>query len=126
MVDNDRRDAARNDGDAFTVHTEADVVRLLVTATLTDEVGRDLRSAVIGFLDEGLRKFIVDLTELDMIVSSGLGFLVSMNALMSSREAKFAIVNTNPNIAGVLQMTRMSSIVTIFGSATEARAGFGA
>lgn len=120
MLGDDQRDAARSLRDAYRVESADGVARVTVIATLTDEVGREIRTDAIRLLDEGVRSFIIDFTEMDMIVSSGLGFLVSMNALVSARSARFAVVNTNPNISAVLELTKMSMIVKIVSSRDEA------
>ena len=115
------RESVRKTCDAYRIEEcDRNIIRVCVTDTLTDDVGRGIRTDIIGCLDEGKMNFIVDFREMSMIVSAGLGILVSLNMMMASREAKYVVVNACPNIRNVFRVTKLDNIVNIVESEEEA------
>lgn len=116
--DNDNAQAS------FQVSDEDGVVRFEIRGQLSEEIGRELRKAMIGRSDEGKRRFVVDISALEILVSLGLGILMSLNATAAHREARLAIVNKSPFIRKLLRMTRIDQIIPVAETPDSARAAF--
>ncbi len=61
--------------------------------------------------DKGIKKLVLDLTDVRTITSSGIGIFLNINQLLKSG---FRIVNPSPEVRNVLELTKLDSIVKIF------------
>ncbi|MBL4889116.1 MAG: STAS domain-containing protein [Candidatus Lindowbacteria bacterium] len=107
--------------EGFKITEEASAVCITPMESITDELGREMRSTIISHLDKGGRTFIIDLTQNEILVSIGIGVLAALNTTMASRGARFVVVNNKEFIAKVLEMTRMTEILTLVNTIEEAR-----
>jgi len=71
-------------------------------------------------LDEGERVFVIDLSEVPYISSLGIAVLVATHVKVSRAGGKLRLVNPRPRVSAVLEMTRISEILTTFDSVEEA------
>lgn len=100
----------------YIISEESGAVSFCPLRNLDEAIGRNLRGDIIRFMTSGRRKFIIDLTKSDLLPSLGIGILASLNATFSSKDARFVIININPNIAKTLRITRMDEILEMVGS----------
>jgi anti-anti-sigma factor len=70
----------------------------------------------------GTRTVVLDCSELEWLDSTGLAFVVGLRNTLVASEGRFALVNTNPRIGEILQITRLETILPVFESVHEAAA----
>lgn len=74
----------------------------------------DVRRAIRGLIDEGFVNFIINLTGLEFIDSSGLGVLVGGLARVREKEGTIKLVCSNRRILRVFEMTRLTQLFDIY------------
>jgi anti-sigma B factor antagonist len=72
-----------------------------------------LREIVRQLVDEGNRKIILNLAEVQYVDSSGLGELVKTHTTVRNRSGQLRLVNLNKRIHDLLQMTRLAAVFDI-------------
>jgi anti-sigma B factor antagonist len=75
-------------------------------------------------INNGARNFVMDLTKLQHINSSGLGVLITL--LTKARKVSGELVLTNPSefISNILIITKLNSVFNIFADTEEAIKSF--
>lgn len=84
----------------------------------------DVRRSIRGLIDEGLVNFIIDLSGLDFIDSSGLGVLVGGLARVREKQGEIKIACSNKRILRIFEMTRLTQLFEIYPTAEEAARSF--
>jgi len=81
----------------------------------------DLKAAIIGAIDSGKRRVVVDLTETAFLDSTALGVLIgAIKRLRAGGDGVLTIVNTDPSIAKTFEITGLDQIFTITETRDEA------
>ncbi len=78
----------------------------LVGGDETDE----LKKTIASYLDQGNRKLIVDLGDVEYLNSSAIGALVSAHTSYMNRQGKLILCNVNKSITNVFVVTKLSTI----------------
>lgn len=78
----------------------------LVGGDETDE----LKKTITSYLDQGNRKLIVDLGDVEYLNSSAIGALVSAHTSYMNRQGKLILCNVNKSITNVFVVTKLSTI----------------
>ncbi len=74
----------------------------------------ELRINLIKKLDAGVRKFIVDLTQVSFVDSSGIGVLVSFVSLARKTDGtKVVLCGLNSQIRNIFEVTRLLSVFNV-------------
>ena len=68
------------------------------------------RKAVKGFVDDGSRKFVLNLGDVSYIDSSGLGELVTTYTSLRNREGNVNLLNLTKRAKDLLQMTKLLTV----------------
>ena len=76
----------------------------------------EVRRAIRGLIDEGQVSFIINLTNLEFIDSSGLGVLVGGLARVREKEGTIKLACSNRRILRVFEMTRLTQLFDIYDS----------
>jgi len=105
--------------------------RLVSQVVVVDLIGRlwildlPLRDKIAGLLNEGHRHFVVNLSDVDYIDSSGLGQLVSIWTSIKNRSGHMTLLNPTKRVGKLLQITKLNTIFEILEVEPEAvkRAG---
>ena len=84
----------------------------------------DVRRSIRALIDEGLVNFIINLSELDFIDSSGLGVLVGGLARIREKQGEIKLACSNRRILRVFEMTRLTQLFDIYPSEEEAAKSF--
>ncbi len=71
--------------------------------------------------EKGIKKLVVDLSEVYMITSSGIGIFFNINQGLES-QLRFAAANAD--VKKVLELTKVTSIIRLFSTVDEALASF--
>ena len=81
-----------------------------------------LNAAVNGLLQKGHKRFVLDITGLDYVDSSGVGMLVSCLTNVKKAGGDLKMVGANPRIKRIFNMTGVDSLMPMFGTLAEATA----
>jgi anti-sigma B factor antagonist len=84
----------------------------------------DVRKAIRSYIEDGQVNFIIDITGLDFIDSSGLGVLVGGLARVRERQGEIKLVCANRRILRVFEMTRLTQLFEIHETEEEAAQRF--
>jgi anti-sigma B factor antagonist len=80
----------------------------------------DLKATLLGAIDAGKSRIVVDLTETAFLDSTALGVLIGAVKRVRARDGALTIVNTDPNIAKTFEITGLDQIFTITPTRDEA------
>jgi anti-sigma B factor antagonist len=83
-----------------------------------------LREAVQQALAEGATKLLIDLADVTMIDSSGVGELVSAFTTVTNRGGKLKLLNLPPKVNDILQITQLITVFEVFDNVNEAVASY--
>jgi anti-sigma B factor antagonist len=72
-----------------------------------------LREIVRGLVEQGNKKIILNLGEVQYIDSSGVGELVRTHTTVRNQNGQLTLVNLNQRVRDLLQMTRLSAVFDI-------------
>jgi len=84
----------------------------------------DVRRSIRSLIDEGLVNFIINLTDLDFIDSSGLGVLVGGLARVREKQGEIKITCSNKRITRIFEMTRLTQLFELYPTEEEAARSF--
>jgi anti-sigma B factor antagonist len=82
--------------------------------------GMPLTDAFNEQMEMGVRHFVVDLTELKHINSSGLGVLITLLTKARKKDGELFLVNPSPYIRNLMLITKLNSIFQTFPTIAEA------
>jgi anti-sigma B factor antagonist len=104
-------DAGVHDAPGVAVHGEVDI-----------RVAEALEEALGGAIRDSVGAFVVDLSDLDFIESSGLHVLQRARALLGREDRALAIVCPHGPVRRVFELSGMSELFALYGSREEAAA----
>ena len=79
-----------------------------------------LDAAVKGLLLKDQKKFVLDITSLDYVDSSGIGMLVSCVTHVRKAGGDLKLVGANPRIRRIFAMTGVESMMPMFNTLADA------
>ena len=79
-----------------------------------------LRDQIKKSLEAGDRKFLLNLSDVDYIDSSGLGELVSSFTTVRSQGGQFKLLNLTKRVHDLLQITKLLTVFDTYESEAEA------
>jgi anti-sigma B factor antagonist len=98
-----------------------DVVILDINGRLTLGEGTvTLREALMKLLEDGDRKLVMNLAEVDYVDRAGLGELISAFTTVRARGGQLKLLNLTRRIQDLLQITKLLTVFDSFDSETEA------
>ena len=83
----------------------------IVAATLPE-----LRSRIRGIVEEGVRELVVDLTDVRMVDSSGIGLLISAFNSLRKVGGELAVIHASADILELFQTMRMHQHFSVSGN----------
>jgi anti-sigma B factor antagonist len=98
----------------------ADIVTLSLAGKLDTTSAKAFEEKILGQIEAGDRRFIIDLAQLDYVSSSGLRVLLLASKRLSSANGKIALCSLKDQVKEVFDIAGFSSIFPIFGSHDEA------
>jgi anti-sigma B factor antagonist len=81
-----------------------------------------LDAAVKGLLQQDQKKFVLDITTLDYVDSSGLGMLVSCLTNVKKAGGELKLAGANPRIRRIFAMTGVDTMMPMFDTLAAATA----
>jgi anti-sigma B factor antagonist len=79
-----------------------------------------LRDLMNSLLSEGKRNFVINLTGVDYIDSSGLGQLITIWTSIKNRGGHMTVFNPTKRVQRLLDITRLDTVFRIFDTEDEA------
>ena len=70
-----------------------------------------------AIIDKDIKKLVLDLKEVNMITSSGIGIFLNIN---QSLKSKFILADANEEVTKVLELTKVTSVIKLLGNVDEA------
>jgi anti-sigma B factor antagonist len=81
-----------------------------------------LDASVKSLLLKGVQKFVLDISALEYVDSSGIGMLVACLTNAKKAGGDLKLVGANPRIKRIFSMTGVDSIMSMYGTVAEATA----
>jgi len=104
----------------ITTRVESPTVALDLSGRLS-VLDRSLYERVNSLLDEGLRDFILDLSDVSYIDSFGLGQLVVIWTSIQNRSGRVRILRPSERVRTLLQITKLDKVFEIHPNPSAAR-----
>jgi anti-sigma B factor antagonist len=102
---------------------KADAVVLALSGKLDATTAKALEERIIGLINSGTQRLVVDLSQLEYVSSSGLRvFLLSAKRLQAT-DGKIVLCGLQDNVRQVFDLAGFSSFLSIYGSRDEAIKG---
>jgi anti-sigma B factor antagonist len=108
----------------FEVSRQGDITVVEVTGQLIVGNRQELKDEVIGLIDAGSRKFLIDFKDTAYIDSSGLGVLVSLSKKIREKGGEMRLSNLNEDLRTLFELTKLDTLFHIADSREQALQGF--
>lgn len=108
----------------FEVSRQGDITIVEVTGQLIVGNRQELKDEVIGLVDSGSRKFLIDFRDTAYIDSSGLGVLVSLSKKIREKGGEMRLSNLNEDLRTLFELTKLDTLFHIADSREQALQGF--
>jgi len=83
-----------------------------------------VKNEIYKYLDQGIKKFVIDLEKVSRMNSSGLGILISALTSVRNKGGELRLAALNENMEGILVMTKLNTIFDIHMTAEGAAKSF--
>lgn len=91
-----------------------------LSGSLLGETERvSLKNEFDAYLDKGVNHFIIDLTNLQLINSNGLGVFITLYTKVRNKRGEMVLCNPSQNISTLLAITKLNSVFTVAASVEE-------
>lgn len=104
----------------ITEDKRGDLFILVLKGRLDSITSNKLEERFLALLDQGEKKVILDLSQLDYISSAGLRVLLMVSKRLRSANGKIVLSSMQDRVKEVFDIAGFSSIFTIFHSQEEA------
>jgi anti-anti-sigma factor len=96
------------------------IIKIIMQEVHTDvpDLKEKLQQAIIN---KGIKKLVLDLTDVKMITSSGIGIFLNIN---QSLKNQLRLASANPEVKKVLELTKVTSVIKSFSTINEALGSF--
>ncbi len=84
----------------------------------------EIKETIYKLLDDGVKKFVIDLEEVTRMNSSGLGILISALTSVKNRGGELKLASLNENMNAIMVMTKLNTIFDIAQTAGGAAKSF--
>jgi anti-sigma B factor antagonist len=97
------------------------VVKITMKEIHTLEVPELKEKLQKTIIDRGIKKMVIDLTDVKIITSSGIGIFLNIN---QSLRSQLRLAAANEEILKVLDLTKVTTVINLFKTIEEAVASF--
>ena len=109
----------------FTINTTDDIALLTLKGSLLADVQtREILDKVSALIQSGKVNFVVDLSELKFINSSGLGMLLTCLLKARKNRGDLILANVPEQVSNLLSITKLTKVFTTAESVEEAKSKF--
>lgn len=95
------------------MQSEGETLRISGVHALGVANSDDFRDQAHAALQPGQKNIDIDLSEMSHLDSCGLGTLISLQKTTNSRKGSVRLLNPNPGVQQILELTRMHRIFEI-------------
>ena len=81
---------------------------------VSDDLKSRLKTDVDEHLSEGHRSFVLDMTDVELIDSCGVGTVIAVHHQVAAAGGMLAVANTCPFVLKVLRMMRLDKFLSLF------------
>jgi len=92
---------------------KGDTLRIRSVLQLGEANAKAFRDWVRAALEDGHKNIEVDLSQTTFVDSSGLGALVALHKTAASRKGSLRLVNPQPSVQQILELTRLDGILEV-------------
>lgn len=96
-----------------------DIILIRLSQDVNVSEAKDFSNLLEFFIQKGFSKFIIDFSETKFVSSAFLSILVSTKKRLFSSKGNIILVNINPNIYKIFEITELVSFFDIFHSIDE-------
>ena len=102
---------------------KADAVVLALSGKLDATTAKTFEDKILGLINSGAQRLVVDLTLLDYVSSSGLRVFLLAAKRLQTTDGKIVLCGLQDHVRQVFDLAGFSSILSIYGSRDEAIKG---
>ena len=104
----------------ITERKTADVVTLNLSGKLDTTTAKAFEEKILGQIESGDRRFVIDLAQLDYISSAGLRVFILAGKRLNNANGKIVLCALKDPVREVFDIAGFSSIFSVYGSHDEA------
>jgi len=97
-----------------------DAVVLALSGKLDATTAKTFEDKILAEIDSGDRRFVIDLSHLEYVSSSGLRVLLLAAKRLHSTDGKIVLCSLKEHVRQVFDLAGFSSILSIYGSRDDA------
>ncbi len=97
-----------------------DAVVLALSGKLDATTAKTFEDKILAEIDSGDRRFVIDLSQLEYVSSSGLRVLLLAAKRLHSTDGKIVLCSLKEHVRQVFDLAGFSSILSLYGSRDEA------
>jgi anti-sigma B factor antagonist len=102
---------------------KADAVILALSGKLDATTAKTFEDRILGVINSGTQRLVVDLSQLDYVSSSGLRVFILAAKRLQTVGGKIVLCSMKDQVRQVFDLAGFSSILSIYGSRDEAVKG---
>jgi anti-anti-sigma factor len=99
---------------------KTDMVILGLTGKLDATTAKTFEDKILAEIDSGDRRFVIDLSQLDYVSSSGLRIFLLAAKRLHSAGGKIVLCSLKEHVRQVFDLAGFSSLLSVYGSRDEA------
>jgi len=103
---------------------KADVVILALSGKLDATTAKTFEDKILGVINSGTQRLVVDLSQLEYVSSSGLRVFLLAGKRLRSTNRKIALCSLKEHVRQVFDLAGFSSILSIYNSRDDAIKAF--
>lgn len=109
---------------SFGINKLNDITVIDVEGQLIVGNRQELKKEVLGQLEGGERKFLIDFSQTGYIDSSGLGVLVSLSKKIREQGGELRLASLNEDLRTLFELTKLDTLFQISKSRDDALSSF--
>lgn len=99
---------------------KADAVVLALSGKLDATTAKTFEDRILGLINSGIQRLVVDLSQLEYVSSSGLRVFLLAAKQLRATDGKVVLCGLQDHVWQVFELAGFSSILSIYGSRDEA------
>jgi anti-sigma B factor antagonist len=116
------RDSTEDGMDFSVDHTTTDdgIVSVALTGALDVATAPQVRTLLVGLIDEGHHRLVLEMSGLDFVDSIGLGVFVGVVHRLRPYDSSLAVAAPSPQARKVFEITQLSRVLPLYDNAEAA------
>jgi anti-sigma B factor antagonist len=104
----------------FTHQLQDTIAVFVLEGSLLGEADRqNLKNEFTAYLEKDVRYFLIDLSNLKHVNSTGLGVFITLYTRVKAKDGEMVIANPSESINNLLTITKLTSVFSIVSSQEE-------